>query len=186
MLKNLLRKREAAIVKRWLDYAVATYAPEARTSFSRERDPFANPVGHSLRVGTQGVFQCLLDGVGPDEICRHLEGMIKIRAIQDFSPSEAVSFVFLLKKAVREELGATADEPRHAAELAELDADVDQIALFAFDIYTRCRERVYKLRVEEVKRRVSATMDRLNRRDPDPALTQACSATESMCSGGKR
>ena len=45
--------------------------------------------------------------------------------------------------------------------------NVDQIALFAFDIYTRCREKVAELRINEIKRGVSAVMARLGV-DADP------------------
>ena len=43
------------------------------------------------------------------------------------------------------------------------DPDALQIALAAFDIYTRCREQVCQLRVNEVKRRVSWAMERQSR-----------------------
>jgi len=120
-------------------------------------------VGHALRVGTAAIFDSVLDGMDPEKICRDLTDIIKIRAVQDFSPSEAVSFVFLLKKAVRGELGEEAGAPGLSAELAEFDAEVDQIALFAFDIFVRCREQVYALRVNEANRSVAGVMKRLDR-----------------------
>ena len=178
-MKSLLQEKKTAIVERWLGYALATYAPETSAFFGRGRDQFANPVGHALRTGTQAVFESLLDGIDAEEVCRHLEEIIKIRAIQDFSPSQAVSFVFLLKKAVREELGKETIDALLAAELEGFDGSVDQIALFAFDIYARCREQVHELRVNEVNRSVAAIMQRFNDSGPDPAPARDCSAAKS-------
>ncbi len=185
-LRSILGEKKEAIVKRWLEDTTASYAPETRAFLNRGKDRFANPVGHALRVGTQAVFENLLEGMEPDRICSHLDDIIRIRAIQDFSPSQAVSFVFLLKKAVRAELGKEAEDPRLLVELTELDADVDRIALLAFDVYTRCREQVCELRVSEVKRSVAAIMERFNRSGPDSASAPDRSETKSKCTNEKR
>ncbi|MEW6356180.1 MAG: RsbRD N-terminal domain-containing protein [Planctomycetota bacterium] len=162
MLKSLLNEKKSSIVDRWLGHIRATYAPETAAFLNGNKDRFANPVGHALRTGTAAIFDDLLNGMDPEAVCRHLEGIIKIRAVQDFTPSQAVSFVFLLKKAVRAELGEEAESSRLAAELTEFDAQVDQVALFAFDIFARCREQVYALRVNEANRSVAAVMKRFN------------------------
>jgi len=190
MLKNLLQEKKAAIVDRWLDAILASYPPETCAFFKQTKGRFSNPVGHALRVGTRAVFESLLRGERPDRACRHLEDIIKMRAIQEFSPSRAISFVFLLKEAVRGELREEAEEGRLSAELMEFDADVDQMALFAFDIYAGCRERVYQLRVNEAKRGVGVLMRRLNhgkRREdgsdssrPDPLRGAAAPSTHPL------
>ncbi len=163
-----MQEKKTAIVERWLEDILATYASDASSFLRRERDPFANPVSHAFRVGTRAIFENIVEGLDADTVCRHLNEIIKIRAIQDFSPSRAVSFVFLLKKAIRTELGNDIEDRQLSKELAEIDTDIDQIALFAFDIYSRCREQVYELRVNEVKRSVSALMGRFTGNDSDP------------------
>ena len=181
-LRRLLREKKGAIGRRWLEDTLASYAPETGAFLGRGKDRFANPVGHTLSAGTKGVFESLLEGMDPAGICRHLDEMIRIRAIQDFTPSQAVSFVFLLKQAVRAELGNEAGNSRLMAELEEFDARVDQIALLAFDIFVRCREQVYELRVNEVKRSVKAITEMFNRRDPEPRPGGTGSVTDSKCS----
>ena len=56
-LGELLKKRQDAIVRGWVDRALAMYADDASAAYRRQKDPFANPVGHALRIGTQGVFE---------------------------------------------------------------------------------------------------------------------------------
>lgn len=167
-LKDLLRDKKGSIVERWLKDILSVYSPETCSFLNRRKDRFTNPVGHALRVGTQTILEGLIEGMETDSICRHLDDIIRSRAIQDFSPSQAVSFVFNLKKVVRLELGEEAKDPQLYAGLIKFEADVDQVALFAFDIYTRCREQVQELRVNEMKRSVAAIMKRFNSSIPEP------------------
>lgn len=182
-LKSLMRERKEAILRRWLEDTMATYAKDTFLFLGKQKDPFANPVGHALRTGTQGILECLLEGMDAEKICGHMNEMIKIRAIQDFSPSQAVSFVFLLKGVIRAEIKEAADRAA-ADELAEIDAQIDQIALFAFDIYVKCREQVYELRVNEVKRNVSAIMERFCGVDPEAEPASGSQGDGTSVQGG--
>jgi len=142
---------------------------EASATFGRGRDPFANPVGHVLREGTRGIVSALVDDVDAETIRRHLNDMVRIRAIQEFTPSQALAFVFRLKDAVWTELGSVVKDPGLGDQLRELDRRIDRIGLGAFDSYVACREQVFDLRVNEVKRSVAWAVERLNRRDAEAA-----------------
>jgi len=193
-LGEWLRKNKDAIVRRWLDDALATYPGDSSAAFKRQKDPFANPVGHSLRTATREILQALLEGkrcqepfssqleTHADDNDRKrfltpfplqcLHEIIKIRAVQQFSASQAVGFVFQLKQAIRAELGGGAGDPRFLSELAEFEERIDRIALAAFDIYTQCREQVFELRMNEVKRTVSWVVDKMRKRGYDPELAE--------------
>jgi hypothetical protein len=162
-LRELLRENADGIVARWVDAALATYPEDSCAAFGRLKDPFANPVGHALRVGTQAAFEGLLQGAEPDEICSHLEEAVRIRAVQQFTAAQALSFVVLLKDAVRDELGNRLDTAGLAADLREFERQIDRVVLCAFDVYVGCRERVCELRVNEVKRSVAMLLERMNR-----------------------
>ena len=165
---ELLHQHKDAIIQRWLEDVLATYPEDSCAAFRRQKDAFANPVGYSLRVGTRGIFEALLQGMDAEKIRQYLHEIIKIRAVQQFSASRAVGFVFRLKQAIRAELGTTARDPSWLHELEQLEGQIDRIALTAFDLFVQCRERVSELRVNEVKRRMSWVMDRMNERGFDP------------------
>lgn len=180
MLRDILKESQSAIVKRWLADTLATYQSGAAEFLQHTQNPFANPVGNALIKGITGIFECLL-AERPIESARgNLDEIIKIRAVQDFSPSQALSFVFLLKNAVRVELGGKIHNPELLADLAEFESRIDQVALLAFEIYINCREQVYNLRVDEVKRSVSGIMMRFNRNGikPDLASEPPCDKNE--------
>ena len=174
--ENRLRKNKDTIVRRWLEGVLATYPEESRAAFARQKDPFANPIGHALRVAAPALFEALFDGVDAldaEEIRRHLREIIKIRAVQEFSASAAVGFVFQLKQSIRTELGKAIEDPRVAAELVEFEGRIDRMALAAFDVFVECREQVCELRINEVKRSVSWVAEKKSKRNCcDLELTQ--------------
>ncbi len=172
-LGELLRDKRDMIVQRWLDDGLATYPEDSVSAFKRQKDPFANPIGHSLRLGTRAIFDALLHGADSDAIQHHLNEIVKIRAVQQMTASEAIRFVFSLKQAVRAELGHAARDPQIVGELEAFDCEVDRVALVAFDTYVQCREQVSELRISEVKRQVSWIIDRVNRRNTEPEMAPA-------------
>jgi len=171
-LGKLLQTDKDAIVRRWLEDALASYSEEAAVAFGRQKDPFSNPVGHSLRVGTGLIVEELFNGMDAEKIYQSLHEIIKIRAVQQMTASQAVGFIFLLKDAVRAELGDAVSEPRLATELVELEKRIDSIALAAFDVFVKHREHLSELRINEVKRRISWVVEKMNQRDLEPAMDQ--------------
>ena len=77
--------------------------------------------------------------------------------MQDFKPSQAVSFVMELKGLVRGALGEG-----HSAVLKDFDSRMDRMTLLAFDIYAKCRQRLFEIRVNEVKNQVGRLLERAN------------------------
>jgi hypothetical protein len=151
-LNGQLRAKKSAIVKKWFDAVADTYQADTASFLKKQKAQFTNPVGYTLAEGLEGLFEALLKGVIPDTVKTFLDSIIRIRAIQEFTPSEAVSFVFLLKKIVRQELGNDLlQQRRMAVELAAFDSSVDDLALFSFDIYMKCKEKIYELKANEAR-----------------------------------
>jgi hypothetical protein len=187
-LPSSIRDRSAAIAERWLRDTLATYSERASAAFGQQQDPFANPVGHALRIGTRAVVDALVEEREPGEICQLLDDVVRIRAIQEFSSSQAVSFVFLLKEALRAELGKKdSTDPSISAELARLEVRIDQIVLGVFDIYVHYRTQLYELRVNEVKRSVARLLQKNGCGFPAPSnddLLQLQTAREAEAERG--
>jgi len=90
---------------------------------------------------------------GGDKIRPLLEGILRIRAIQNFSPSQAVIFLPLLKGVLKEEIGEEVRQNRLHEEWLELETRIDDFLLLAFDIYMECREKIHQLRTQELRSR---------------------------------
>ncbi|MBS1262118.1 MAG: hypothetical protein MAG453_01457 [Calditrichaeota bacterium] len=154
MLAEILSELRSELIERWSDEILATY-PRARIRFAREPDRFSDPLAHILRRDLPVLFEIAAGGVfDGDRLREALDPLCRLRSVQEFSASEAVQFVFLLKKVVREALTA-ADWSRAAAraDVLAFETRVDRIALHAFDVYTACRETLHEIRTREAGRR---------------------------------
>ena len=151
-LKELFSKNEKSILKRWLDLILETYSPDSEILIGKRRDPFTNPVGSTLSRETKVLFKNLCDGIREEESQASLEAILKIRSVQDFSPSKAVEFIFLLKKAIGETLKIEFDnESVILHQWLEFQSRIDHLVLQAFDVYMRCREKICEIRVNQAK-----------------------------------
>jgi hypothetical protein len=154
-LTKLLAQKKAPIVGRWLDLIFETYPDDAQRFLTKQKDRFANPVGTTISKEIENLYDELIEGLEPDRVSPLLDRIIRIRAIQDFSPSQAVNFVFLLKKAIKKETSNEILEDQLSEDLAIMESRIDDLALLAFDIYMGCREKLYDIRANEAKNQVS-------------------------------
>ncbi|MEW6715073.1 MAG: RsbRD N-terminal domain-containing protein, partial [Nitrospirota bacterium] len=70
---------------------------------------------------------------------------------QEFSPSKALSFLFLLKKVIRAEVSNEAREYHLFDELSAIESRIDELVNISFDIYMQCREKIYELKANEMR-----------------------------------
>ena len=160
-LEELLLQKKARILKRWLDFILETYPLDAQRFLKHQKDSFMNPVGSAISKEIEILLQELIEGINPERTCDSLDGIIRIRAIQDFSPSKAISFIYLLKKIVREETLKEVRESQISDQLLAFESRLDEMALLAFDIYMKCREKMYEIRANESKNQVSGLLRKM-------------------------
>jgi len=151
-LEIIIGENRNAIVGRWVDAVLSTYAKDGADFFKRQKDRFANPLGYHLREGLEKVFDRLYRGGGgvDVEIPPELGQFVKLRAVQTFTPSEAVAFVYELKKIIVDTCGAKA-LLEAADEWLALEKRVDALALRVFDLYMENRERLFQIKINEFK-----------------------------------
>jgi hypothetical protein len=149
-LAALLSEHRSSIVAKWLESILKTHSGSAGTFLSQEGDPFRNPVGYTVREGLSRVFDHLVQATDVAAMKTALDGIVRIRAVQDISAGQALDFVFVLKRIVRAELSCEA--ARFPDELADLDFRIDEVALLAFDLFMKCREQIYEIKANERKR----------------------------------
>jgi hypothetical protein len=152
-LKSLLQQKKSPIVKKWCDVVLSTYPQESQKFLRKQKDQFANPIGRTIFEGIESIFDELLHEAKSDKIALFLDDIIRVRAVQEFPPSQAVGFIFGLKRIIREELESEILKEGITEELAAFDNRIDGLALLCFDTYTACRQRISDIRVKEVRTR---------------------------------
>ena len=133
-----------AILERWIAETIASYPAATAPFLAAESDPFRNPVGHTVRQSLATLLDELQGEMDLERIAPALDALVRLRAVQDLSPSQAVGFVFLLKPILRE----LAPEEDQIA----LTDRIDRLALMAFDKYMQCREQLAEVRMNEWRR----------------------------------
>jgi hypothetical protein len=151
--KDLLSRRKNSILSKWFDAVLEMYPSDTSHFLKSQKDRFMNPVGHTISQGLGDLLDELLEGAGSDKTSAFLDNIIKVKAIQEFSPSQAISFVFLLKRAIRNTLGKEVQDRSMCDELLTFESRIDSLALLAFDIYMQCREKIFEIRADEVRNR---------------------------------
>ena len=159
-LENRLAKNKNAIVKDWFDLVAKTYAPDTAQFIKNNQDPFTNPVGGSLSNGLAGLFDQLLGDPNRESVKSYLDPIIRIRAVQDFTPSEATAFILALKHIIRDHLKNDLSDSHTANALLEFEAKIDSLNLFAFDLYMACREKLYELKTNVERTKIYKAFER--------------------------
>jgi len=148
-LTEALSKKKKEILAVWIERTLDSYISPG--FFKKSKDQFANPVGFNIANGLTALLEFLLDNADPQAYLKPLDQVVRIRAVQEFTPSQAIAPFLELKWVVKQVLSGDKDTQPLLRMLDTLDCDIDRMALAAFDIYTECREQLYRNRVRELK-----------------------------------
>lgn len=173
-VEEILQKNRDFFVKKWFKRTLATYPEDTAAFYANKENQFSNPVGYTISLEIEKIFDELLKAKSTEDLPNHVDALVRIRAVQDYSPSGAVSFLLLLKDILREEI--LKDNPDQALYRSVLDFEIkiDQLCLLAFDIYMGCREEVWELKAREFKNSTSRLLQRakmvcpVSDGDPEP------------------
>ncbi len=150
-LKDLLKKHKATILEKWYHLILETYPANTAAMMRKDKNKFTNPVGSTLSREIEVLFKKLCEGIQDEKCQASLDSILKIRSVQDFSPSKAVGFIFLLKKAIGEMLKNEICKESVMDEWSKFQLRIDDLALQAFDIYMDCREKICEVRINQAK-----------------------------------
>lgn len=157
-LTTHLTEKKTAILGRWLTLIIESYPPETAIFLRKEKDRFDNPIGYRISEGLEGLYEALIREMETERLLQYLDEIIRIRALQDFKPSQALAFIFLLKNIIRQELSDEIRKENLAAEVLELESRIDGLALLGFDVYTKRRDKISEIKADEMKRSISGLM----------------------------
>jgi hypothetical protein len=159
-LNQLLAQRKNAIVKKWFAETIETYPSDTAKFLKSQKDPFANPVGRTIYQGLAALFDELLKETNHEVVRSILDPIIRIRAVQNFSPSQATSFIFFLKNVIRSNIKTEDPQAQLYGELLLFESKIDELGLIAFNLYMQCREKIYELKANEMKNRTFRAFER--------------------------
>ncbi|MFH1019271.1 MAG: RsbRD N-terminal domain-containing protein, partial [Pseudomonadota bacterium] len=150
-LQEMLIENKGEILDAWVDQVLATYPEDGARIFKKEKDQFANPVGYAVKSSLWEVYGLLFESDGSfDGLIPALEQLVKIRAVQEFIPSQAVSMAYKLK-GVAKDFYRREKLVDHDGWL-DFEEKADTLAYTLFDLYMASREQLHRARLEEYRR----------------------------------
>lgn len=152
-LRTFLLMREREALPKWYKRMEEVYPPEMRSFWENKESRFTQPIPYTMTQAMQTFYREVMK-FQPDEekVFSELEAVMRICAVQNLQPSKAVRTLYQLKEIIREELRAedfwSETLPQ---ELLATENQLDQWTLRAFDFYMEFREKIYELRMKEVR-----------------------------------
>lgn len=143
---DLLSKKRDSIVEKCFDLTISTYPEQSHLFLKEKKRQFTNPVGYTIYQGIEKIIDNIIAQESLENFTFPLEEIIRIRAVQDFTPSQAIGFIFLIKEAIYNSIYR---EAKHN-ELMDLLSRIDSLALLAFDIFMKYREKIYDIKAREL------------------------------------
>lgn len=152
-LKQILVSNEEKLLEVWFEKMLNAYPKEARKYFRKVNSDFTNPVGANLFHSLKELLHTLIsDAPNAEVVNENVHMILRIKAVQEVLPSQAVSFVPALKQVIEDVCGKELKSAKVSVEeWLDFYSDIDTVALYAFDSYSESRELIYKMRLDQIR-----------------------------------
>ncbi len=154
-VQEKLRVYREQIVGDWVRVLLDSYPAEGGKFFGRATNEFSNPVGSTFKKNIAALFDVLVAEDVIEKGRSAVDGIVRIRAVQGFSASQAVSPLFAIRGIVRSRLGEDA-----SAFEGQLEKRLEALVLLAFDQYMACRETLWQQKANSLYDRTHRLLEK--------------------------
>ena len=140
--EDIISARRDAAIQKWTEAVFAMYPFETTGFIRTQRDQFANPVGHATRAAGEQIYDAVTGrDVDMEKVHASVAALIRIRAVQDLKPEQAVGVLYLYKSVLRELLLADMLAAGDVQGFLDMGDRLDTLCLMAFNLYLADRSR---------------------------------------------
>ncbi len=161
-LDILFKEKKSQILNLWIKKFTDTYPDESARFFRGSTGQFANPVGHRYRVNLEKILDELFNEPDQGRIVKYVDEVVRVRAVQGFSPSDAVCFVPMLRQSIWEVCGKKITTENQLPEWIDCLNRIEWLMNISFDVYMSCREQLWKQKAEFMNSRTHKLLERAN------------------------
>lgn len=152
-MDDLYQSKRSEALRRWTDAVYALYPFQTPGFLRTQHDRFTNPVGHTTMSTAEILYDAVTGReVDPTVVNEALAALIRIRAVQELRPDQAVGALMLLAPVLREFFLTEALSRGRLDDFLDVLARLDSLLLLAFNLYTEDREALYAERAAECRR----------------------------------
>ena len=133
--EDIISARRDAAIQKWTEAVFAMYPFETTGFIRTQRDQFANPVGHATRAAGEQIYDAVTGrDVDMEKVHASVAALIRIRAVQDLKPEQAVGVLYLYKSVLRELLLADMLAAGDVQGFLDMGDRLDTLCLMAFNL----------------------------------------------------
>lgn len=163
-IQEFLQKHRDTVIKEWVEVIYGTYPFDTVGFLRSQSNSFSNPVGAKTRKAAEAIVTALLaPTLESEDVSPAVDELIRVRAIQKFTPEQAMAVIFYLKNIIRKHCKPALTDMAAYQALLEVESRIDSVALLGFRVYSECRDKVQQMRVDEFKRKHSQLIRRAER-----------------------
>lgn len=161
---KFLNDKRNDIIEKWQNAIIDTYPQPAGKFLHGNKNQFANPIGFTVNKELPNIFQQLITDMNADVLKKSISDIIRIRAVQQFTPNEATSFILLLKTIIKNEIFQFINDKEMIESYFKLEGNIDKMMAIAYESYLDMRMIMADIKLDEVKRRNQKMMERLSKK----------------------
>jgi len=151
-LKSILIAKKEALLSRWLREIFNPCGLGGNKLAPAGGDRFTDPVGHTISNNAAHLLDALIKGDDTEASRGCLENIIRIRAVQDLTQSQAVGFMAGLKPIIRSQVIAETKKYGLMKELSELENRIDCLGHIADESYINMKRKIRELAINQAKK----------------------------------
>ena len=138
-VQKIFREQRAVIVEGWINAGLFDLSP-SNDWLLRTKNDLTNPVGDATMKPPASLVTIAGEHVTPQKIKHALDRFVRLRAVQQYTPSQGLGVFFLMKPLLREHILPLCREKEDLAEYLDAESRLDSVTLLAFDLYSAARE----------------------------------------------
>jgi hypothetical protein len=161
---NYLRESREGLIAKWQQAVIDSYPEGAGKFLSVNKSQFGNPIGFALQQDLPKIFDELSGSMNQEVLSSSIENIIKLRAVQEFTPSEAIGFINLLKVIIISEVQSMMTDKTFADSYFQFDKNIEIANGIAFEKYLEMKLKLSEIKINEIRNRNQKMVDRLTKK----------------------
>ncbi len=146
------REYKTKITEQWIEAVYSTYPLDTKGFLRTQKDPFCSPVGEITTTLAGYLYDAVVgEHIIEDKFQNALERFVKLRSVQEYSPSQGLGVLYVFKHLLRTDVLPVFAQAGKIQEYLEAESRLDTLALMALDIYVASRETLAEQRIKEIR-----------------------------------
>ncbi|MDH5655173.1 MAG: RsbRD N-terminal domain-containing protein [Spirochaetia bacterium] len=153
-LVDYLKEKKPKIFEEWKKVSLLPF--QEGSTFYKNTGQFSNPVAWTTEKELNNIYDALTGLLDEKSVDRAIDGIVRIRAVQEASPSDSIQFLSNFKTVLKnqfkdfESLKLKSGETISMDEFSDMISGIDRLIYRAFDLYMSCREQLFKIKLDQI------------------------------------